>query len=92
MTAAKSFGVQLESHRSKSVYDINFDKVDIVFVFDYHNFLYMKDYFPGLIGKIRLLGEDANEIADPNGKSVEHYKQCYKAIIESIESHFGEAH
>jgi len=92
LTAAKSFGVQLESHRSKSVYDINFDKVDIVFVFDYHNFLYMKDYFPGLIGKIRLLGEDANEIADPNGKSVEHYKQCYKAIIESIESHFGEAH
>ncbi len=91
--AARRFGVDLESHRSKVLTPEDVESADLIFVFDRRTMDALEGRFANLKGKTHFLGalEPAAslEIEDPYGGSVEHFVECYARINRILESVFG---
>ncbi|MCP4353995.1 MAG: hypothetical protein GY795_51775 [Desulfobacterales bacterium] len=89
--AARSFGVDLTEHRSKTLSQEVIDKFGILIVMDTDQFQKIKLLYPGAENKLFFLGQMQKgfpkqvEIFDPYGQSVNRFKEIYKLITQSLE-------
>jgi protein-tyrosine-phosphatase/predicted ATP-grasp superfamily ATP-dependent carboligase len=85
VTAAKDFGVEMESHRSNTISAVNVDEIDMFVVMDRGNaFDLMNQGIPE--SKIRFLANE--ELPDPYGKSVEEFGKIYAKIETELKRVF----
>ncbi len=91
-TAAKAFGIDLASHRSRHFDETMVDAGDLVVVFDQVDFSAILDRHPDLAGRIVLLGSllaDAAPIPDPYGDDFEVLFDTYRRIDSAVDQIVG---
>lgn len=83
--AALQHGVELDEHRSRTLYLETVKGFDVIYVMDSSNLWSMYEAFPNALQKVFLLGSPA-EISDPYGGSREQFDNVYKQIVTAIDS------
>jgi len=101
LLAASELGVSLNDHRSRKVDDQTIAGFDMIVAMDARQFLYLRQYYEALLDRIFLLplfvpmekksnvGFSVFNIADPYGKSLEHFHRCFQEIRVCLDSLFG---
>lgn len=76
--------VDLAAHRSRLVTAELLQQVDVAFVFDYENYLWVRTEFPRACQQVYPLGVLARQpplwIEDPFGKDQESFRRTYEQI------------
>jgi protein-tyrosine phosphatase len=83
-TAKKHFSIDMSSHRSTCVYDLELDKYDFIVIFDDHNFRFFNQNFSPLLEKVVYLMPE-KEIDDPYSKDKAYFLQKFTMIGSSID-------
>jgi len=88
LAAARDFGVDLASHRSRVFSRSMLEEADAVFVFDEENFHAVTAEHRGAAERTHLLGALSPEgpviVADPYGGPPSQYQAVYRQIAEAI--------
>ena len=90
ISVSKSFGVDLNHHRTRALTKELVENADVVLVMDPAQRQQLVGRFPKLRDKTYLLGHfsrehPATEIADPYGGSVSEFAQCYDLITSACD-------
>lgn len=87
--AAKTYGIDLSTHRSKMVDEYLIERADIIYVFDEENYEYIIKNFLYVKNKIFLLSFLSTKtfinIKDPYNYGIDHYYETYKIIKEHLD-------
>lgn len=89
--AIKEYGVNMENHRAKSIYDVNILEYDLVITLTSSHKENLLALFPSIKGKVFTLKEYADpdikykDIDDPWGYGLTVYKSCAKEIVEYVD-------
>ena len=87
---AAQHGIDLSSHRSKTITPELLQEADVIFVMVREQYFYMKQEYPESLAKVFLLGslnEQINlDIDDPYEKPLAVYEKCFKDIKKAVES------
>ncbi len=92
LRAAKEFGVDLSSHRSKLLTEESVNSAGVLIIMDVELFERIKKEFPAASKKVFFLGEfypgtpKPIDIHDPYGKPVDYFKKTYKILSKALES------
>ena len=87
--AAKKFGLDMTSHRSKQVSSDLISEADIIFTFDEANYQTVKNKFPlakDKLYRIGLFSQSGLVIKDPYGENVKYFDEIYQLIAQAIDS------
>jgi len=88
LAAARDFGVDLASHRSRVLSRSMLEEADAVFVFDDENYHAVTAEHRGAAERTHLLGALSPAgpvvVADPFGGPASHYQAVYRQIAEAI--------
>ena len=88
--AADKFGVDMRSHRSRTVDLTELESADAIFTFDDHNFRTLHDGFPTLRSRLFRLSSFTDsrspEIVDPYGGTFEEFEQVYRVICRAVDT------
>ncbi|HEX9001488.1 MAG TPA: hypothetical protein VGB07_16395 [Blastocatellia bacterium] len=82
--AARTFNVDLSSHRSRLLTAEMLETLDVVFVMDKRNLADMGRLFPQALQKTFYLNPE-KELSDPYGKSRETFIAIYREIARTID-------
>ena len=93
--AARRFGIDLATHRSRVLTEAEAAAADLIFVFERRHAEALKARFPRVSKKIHLFGAldpaGSFEIEDPYGGTVEQFANCYgriRKIARSLAAHW----
>ncbi len=83
--ACKELGVDIASHRAKSLTPAMLARHDLLLVMERHHASHIRQWVPSGPNKVHLLGgfnsrRVTEEVADPYGGSLEVYQQCAARI------------
>lgn len=81
VSAARSFDVEMDEHRSKALHSIDWDTSDVFVVMDKKNHRALTEYG---ISKDNIFFLGAAEIHDPYGKSEKEFEKIYEEIKINI--------
>lgn len=96
-TMAEKFGINLNGHKSRIITSDMAESYDMIIAMESWHVKYLRDRFPYLRDKIYLLplfennnkirtwSYHRNNIADPYGKSMQHFYECFMRIEKCIE-------
>jgi protein-tyrosine-phosphatase len=77
----------LEEHRSMRFHASLAARYDLILVMEEHQRLRICAALPALHGRVQLFGRwTGGTIADPHRRSLSEYRQCLRAIEDSIEA------
>lgn len=85
--AARTFGVDLNTHTSQFILDKDILKFDVIFIMDVSNYVKIKTLLPHYRKKLFFLNPE-KEIRDPFGKDLDYFKDCYREIARVIDATF----
>lgn len=85
---AIEFGVDLRSHESKYLGDLDLNTYDVFILMDYSNYIKIRKRFKNLLPKVIMLKNDS-EIPDPYGKGKLGFQICYSDIANELSKRFG---
>jgi len=83
--AARRHGVELEEHRSRTLYREMVKRFDAIYVMDSRDLWSMYEAFPDALQKVYLIGSPG-EIPDPYGGSRGQFDIVYERIATAIDS------
>ena len=83
--AARRHGVELEEHRSRTLYRKMAKSFDVIYLMDSRDLWSMYEAFPYALQKVYLLGSPG-EIPDPYGGSRGQFDIVYERIATAIDS------
>lgn len=92
IAAARSFGVSLDSHRSRGITRALVAQSDLICVMDYRNEVDVLTRFPGASKKTVLLGgidsakAPSLEIRDPYALGADAVAECYQRLVPAIDA------
>lgn len=84
-------GIDLSGWRSKTLDRQMLSRSDIVFVMETAHLKRLREQFPDVLDKCYMLGfadgrrAPGGEIADPYGKPVGEYEECFRRVVASID-------
>ena len=91
--AAENFGINLISHRSKSIIACNLENAELILAMEFEHYQRLKKDFPRYISKMHLLNEFAPfpdkllcNIYDPFGLGVNEFIRCFKKMKKALDS------
>jgi protein-tyrosine-phosphatase/predicted ATP-grasp superfamily ATP-dependent carboligase len=88
--AARRFGLDLEPHRSRMLTRQQFERADLVLIFEPEQEWAVRAYFPGARKKLHYLGAFGEArspaIRDPWGGDVEEFLAVYREIGQAIDA------
>ncbi|MGH8273565.1 MAG: low molecular weight protein-tyrosine-phosphatase [Gammaproteobacteria bacterium] len=78
-------GLDISGHRGQLITEPLARRYELILVMEIEQQRYLEAYWPTLRGRVRLLGEHANEaILDPYGRSKESYRKSLAQIEEGV--------
>jgi protein-tyrosine-phosphatase len=80
----QEFGLDLSPHLSQRVNDHMLDSSTLVLALTERHRRALTESRPDLADRIKLLGRNGDDIADPIGGSLEDYRYCAAEIVENI--------
>ena len=89
--AIKDYGVNMESHRAKSIYDVKLEDYDLIITITEAHKKNLVALFQNIEDKVYTLKEyvspniEYKDIDDPWGYSLEVYKSCAKEIVKYVD-------
>jgi len=90
LEAARELGIDLTPHRSSIVTEEMVRDAEVIFTFDQHNFVTLRERYPWARDRIHRLGlmskSGAVDIRDPYGGSVEDFRRAYEAISRALDA------
>lgn len=90
ITAAKSWSINLQPHRSQHFSRDAADTADAIVIFDGVNRRWIRERYPDINAPIVMLGSFASSIhaariiADPDGSDVMRFERTYGAIMDAV--------
>lgn len=87
LRAAKERGVDLVSHYSSYINDLDLEKFDALFVMDKSNYQKLLKEYPKGAERVFFL-DPGGPISDPFGGSENDFKVCYERISKVLDSNF----
>lgn len=93
LEAARELGIDLTPHRSSIITEDMVRDAEVIFTFDQHNFVTLRERYPWARNRIHRLGLMSKagpvDIRDPYGGSVEDFRRAYGAISRALDAALG---
>jgi protein-tyrosine phosphatase len=89
LRAASESGIDLSSHRSAFIGDLNPADFDAAFVMDKNNYQKLAGKYPLWMDRVFFLDVE-NVIVDPYGGTDADFRVCYDKIKQLIDRHFSQ--
>jgi len=95
LTAERDAGADLRPHRAQGLRRETVEDADLILVMEQRHRRHLMTFFPGHVGKIRLLSEYAPrgsgltrgaDIEDPIGRDADSFRACFAAIRSCVDS------